>query len=107
MDWVITRHHNTAQYVVKKMKLQEYTRVDRLSDGVLSEIKPGDNVYGILPLYLIYRILMKGARYYTIVLPHVHPDKWTKELTEDELVEAGIEIHEVRSLQLQRADAEA
>ena len=102
MDWIVTRHYSTAEYIKEKMGLSTFIRVDRLSENVLKEIRPGDRVYGILPLYLINMIIEKGAEYYAVVLPKVNPSKWNKELTKSELIESGIEIHKIRNLDMVR-----
>lgn len=102
MDWIVTRHYATAKYIEKKAKLKTFTRVDRVSKGVLEDIKRGDRVYGILPIYLAQKIIEKGAEYYAIILPKVNPDKWNKELTQAELIDSGIEIHKIKNLQMVR-----
>lgn len=92
VDYIVTRHPATVSMVTKKMKLEDPVVIPHITDAHLHEMGRGDNVYGVLPIHLIYRILMTGAKYYAIVLPDVPPERRGEELTEAELKEYGFRI---------------
>lgn len=102
MIWIVTRHKDTVRWVIALQQLPEekVNVIPHLTDEHLEMIQRGDEVYGVLPLHLIQRVLMKGAEYYAVILPQIPEERRGKELSVEEIREYGGSLWEVETLQM-------
>ncbi len=98
--WVVTRHDDTVKWIQTILGHNHIRQVDHLTPAVMGQMRPGDKVYGVLPLHLVKELLEMGIRYYAIVLPRIPAEKRGKELSISELKEVGIEIYRVSGLEM-------
>lgn len=106
MIWIVTRHEDTVRWVLSFQELsQERVKVvPHLTDEHIKMMGPGDRVYGVLPLHLIYQLKVRGVDYYAIVLPNIPLEKRGQELTVKELLEYGFRVLRVSELHLEEVE---
>jgi len=101
MKWIVTRHHDTVRWIQTATNDNSYKQIEHLNQKIVNLMRPGDRVYGVLPIHLIRELLDRGIKYYQIVLPNIPPEKRGKELNLSELREAGIRIYHVKGLEME------
>lgn len=101
----MTRHKDTARWILSLpgVKGEPVSVIPHLQEDHIRGLKPGDRVYGILPLHLIHRLLQRGVEYYAVVLPRVPDELRGKELDIHEIKQYGGRIWKVEALEVAEA----
>ncbi len=87
--WFISRHQGAINWAK-----QQGIAVDHwITHLDLNNIQEGDTVIGTLPIHLAGAVCEKGARFFFLKL-NLHSDQRGKELTADELLQAGCSLAE-------------
>jgi len=92
---IVSRHAGTIAWLASKGVQGEV-----IAQASPEDFKPGDVIYGVLPVPLIAEALQRGARVILTVLPAVALGERGKELTPAEMDRAGAKLLEVIGLQL-------
>jgi len=96
---IVSRHKGAIKWLESK-GIKGWI-VEHIDNNIIEAIKEGYKVYGILPVPIIKQIMDKGAEVYLINLPAVALGQRGKELTVEEMDQAGAKIIKIDKLELQ------
>jgi CRISPR-associated protein Csx16 len=94
--WFVSRHPGAIEWVKRKP-----LAIDRfVSHMNPAEARPGDQVYGTLPLELAAEICRNGAHFFALRVS-VHAEKRGFDLTADELEALKADFQEYRVIKME------
>jgi len=94
---IVTRHAGAVKWL--KSKGIKGINVYNLQE---EDVEKGDKIYGVLPLTLVAKAIEKGAEVTLLMLPSIAYEDRGKELTPEEMDEAGAYMVRVVYLELER-----
>lgn len=89
--YFVTRHPGALEWIQDK----GFTNIIQVSHWTVEhteQLEPGDTVIGILPIDIAHALWTEGARYMALIMPTL-PKEWLgKELSADEMDQAGARV---------------
>ena len=97
--WFISRHSGAIEWAK-----QQNLPVDRFESHLdVDEVKPGDHVYGTLPVELAAEVCRRGARFFSLSMLVPENQRGT-ELTAEDLIMLNARLREYRVIDLEDSD---
>jgi len=91
MKKIIVSRHSSAIAWLKKRGIEGEV-VSQIDSSLIETLQKDDEVYGILPTHLALQILERGVKVFLLQLPNVVFEQRGKELSPEEMEEAGAKI---------------
>ena len=98
-SWFVSRHPGAVEWV-KRLELAVDRFVPHLDPA---EVRPGDRVYGTLPVELAAEVCRRGGRFFALRLS-LSAGQRGVDLTADDLETLGADFQEYRVLKVESQD---
>lgn len=96
MNLIITRHPAAVEWLRRRG-----ISGSEIQHATGNEGRPGDSVYGVLPVDYVDKFLKRGLSVFFVALPNLTLDARKGDLSVEDMDRAGARLYRVRSIEVE------